>query len=315
MRSTSLCEQGSTDGRAERVKCAGVSCFTFSMKINENTMLEGQRVLLVPYNAEHVPRYHEWMKSPELQQLTASEPLTLEQEYDMQRSWREDDDKCTFIILDTQKWADPSVDEETCMLGDVNIFLTDSTDPSLAELEVMIAGDSCLLRKPFLALSSLCSVANILSHNRRELQRQRHREGGDTYDDALWSQETWDQKVSGKDWFGQSHQHRHVQKAALPGGVCVSGVQRGDPRVNGGRVCSEDITGGSPDEGKGLQTNLQRQTCTERTERYASFLKACSSNTDQSLQELSVSMQLEVCQSIFYFLKGNYVFFIKRLFP
>lgn len=32
------------------------------------------------------------MKSPELQQLTASEPLTLEQEYDMQRSWREDND-------------------------------------------------------------------------------------------------------------------------------------------------------------------------------------------------------------------------------
>lgn len=32
------------------------------------------------------------MKSPELQQLTASEPLTLEQEFDMQRSWREDDD-------------------------------------------------------------------------------------------------------------------------------------------------------------------------------------------------------------------------------
>lgn len=32
------------------------------------------------------------MKSPELQQLTASEPLTLEQEYDMQKSWREDDD-------------------------------------------------------------------------------------------------------------------------------------------------------------------------------------------------------------------------------
>lgn len=32
------------------------------------------------------------MKSPELQQLTASEPLTLDQEYDMQKSWREDDD-------------------------------------------------------------------------------------------------------------------------------------------------------------------------------------------------------------------------------
>lgn len=32
------------------------------------------------------------MKSEELQRLTASEPLTLEQEYMMQRSWREDAD-------------------------------------------------------------------------------------------------------------------------------------------------------------------------------------------------------------------------------
>lgn len=107
------------------------------------------------------------MKSPELQQLTASEPLTLDQEYDMQRSWREDDDskgspghtntscpseccnrkvsafpECTFIILDKQRWADASVEEEQCMVGDVNIFLTDPTDPSLAELEIMIAGEA-----------------------------------------------------------------------------------------------------------------------------------------------------------------------------
>ncbi|XP_069576055.1 alpha/beta-tubulin-N-acetyltransferase 9 [Brachyistius frenatus] len=112
------------------------------MKINENTLLEGHTVVLVPYNANHVPRYHEWMKSPELQQLTASEPLTLEQEYDMQKSWREDDDKCTFIVLDKQRWADPGVQEEQCMVGDVNIFLTDPTDTSLAELEIMIAEPS-----------------------------------------------------------------------------------------------------------------------------------------------------------------------------
>ncbi|MEE6523519.1 hypothetical protein FKM82_022460 [Ascaphus truei] len=59
------------------------------MRVNENTVLRGQQVQLVPYEPHHVPRYHEWMKSEELQRLTASEPLTLEQEYGMQGSWEE----------------------------------------------------------------------------------------------------------------------------------------------------------------------------------------------------------------------------------
>uniref|UniRef100_A0A3Q3K4R6 Uncharacterized protein n=1 Tax=Monopterus albus TaxID=43700 RepID=A0A3Q3K4R6_MONAL len=110
------------------------------MKINENTLLEGHIVVLVPYKANHT--YHEWMKHPELQHLSASETMTLKQGYDMQGSWREDDDKCTFIILDKQRWADPSIEEEQCMVGDVNMFLTEPTDLSLAELEIMIAGDA-----------------------------------------------------------------------------------------------------------------------------------------------------------------------------
>ncbi|XP_045669884.1 N-acetyltransferase 9 isoform X3 [Ursus americanus] len=114
------------------------------MRLNENTLLLGKKVVLVPYTAEHVPRYHEWMKSEELQRLTASEPLTLEQEYSMQRSWREDADKCTFIVLDAEKWqARPSTTEDSCMAGDVNLFLTDLRDPSLGEIEVMIAEPSC----------------------------------------------------------------------------------------------------------------------------------------------------------------------------
>nr|XP_020443092.1 N-acetyltransferase 9-like isoform X2 [Monopterus albus] len=82
------------------------------------------------------------MKCPELQHLTASEPPTREQEYDMQWSWREDDDNCTFIIFDKQRWAVPSIEEEQCMVGDVNMFLTDPTDLSLAELEIMTAEPS-----------------------------------------------------------------------------------------------------------------------------------------------------------------------------
>ncbi|XP_032640982.1 alpha/beta-tubulin-N-acetyltransferase 9 isoform X2 [Chelonoidis abingdonii] len=97
------------------------------MKINQNTVLQGKKVTLVPYTSAHVSRYHEWMKSEELQQLTASEPLSLEQEYEMQRSWQEDADST----------------EEDCMVGDVNLFLTDMEDPTVGEIEVMIAEPSC----------------------------------------------------------------------------------------------------------------------------------------------------------------------------
>ncbi|KAM5273048.1 alpha/beta-tubulin-N-acetyltransferase 9 [Ctenodactylus gundi] len=113
------------------------------MRLNRNTVLLGKKVALVPYTLEHVPRYHEWMKSEELRRLTASEPLTLEQEYAMQCSWREDADKCTFIVLDADRWqAQPGPTEESCMVGDVNLFLTDVEDPTLGEIEVMIAEPS-----------------------------------------------------------------------------------------------------------------------------------------------------------------------------
>lgn len=46
-------------------------------------------------------RYHEWMQSAELLEQTASERLTLEQEYDMQRSWFQDENSkdllCSFF--------------------------------------------------------------------------------------------------------------------------------------------------------------------------------------------------------------------------
>ena len=88
------------------------------MRANERLEIHGPRCTLVPYRPEHVTKYHGWMQSPELLavpppphtaplpphpptragQATASEPLTLEAEYEMQQSWHEDADKCTFII-------------------------------------------------------------------------------------------------------------------------------------------------------------------------------------------------------------------------
>ena len=48
---------------------------------------------LIPYRSEFVETYHEWMKDEFNLEMTASEPLSLEEEYKMQESWRVDDKK------------------------------------------------------------------------------------------------------------------------------------------------------------------------------------------------------------------------------
>uniref|UniRef100_A0A1J3K4U9 N-acetyltransferase 9-like protein n=1 Tax=Noccaea caerulescens TaxID=107243 RepID=A0A1J3K4U9_NOCCA len=111
---------------------------TMAMKVS----LEGKRVVLVPYMAEHVPRYHNWMQDEELLQATGSEPLSLEQEYEMQISWTQDPNKQTFIVLDKDFIEGDLVHGEPhvqAMTGDVNIYMNDMDDPKVAEVEIMIA--------------------------------------------------------------------------------------------------------------------------------------------------------------------------------
>ncbi|XP_013794445.1 N-acetyltransferase 9-like protein isoform X1 [Limulus polyphemus] len=107
------------------------------MKVNEKIAIWGTKIILVPYKIYHVEKYHQWMKDQELQELTASEPLTLEQEYEMQQSWLEDDDKCTFIVLDKEDMKQKS--ELDSMIGDVNLFLNNPENLKQGEVEVMIA--------------------------------------------------------------------------------------------------------------------------------------------------------------------------------
>merc|ERR1719356_1696011 len=95
------------------------------MRLNERTTLIGDRCILVPYEASMVPTYHEWMLDSELQEMTGSEPLSLEEEEAMQCSWREDEHKLTFIILDRNRQVDPASGtyvEGGAMAGDVNIY-------------------------------------------------------------------------------------------------------------------------------------------------------------------------------------------------
>ncbi|XP_064103405.1 N-acetyltransferase 9-like protein [Macrobrachium nipponense] len=110
----------------------------YIMKINGRTQLVGDKVILVPYKKSHVAKYHKWMQSPRLQELTASEPLTEEEEYDMQKSWYEDDNKCTFIILDKGCFEETGSEEQS-MIGDTNLYLNEDEGKSVAEGEIMIA--------------------------------------------------------------------------------------------------------------------------------------------------------------------------------
>ncbi|RVE42760.1 hypothetical protein evm_012584 [Chilo suppressalis] len=110
------------------------------MRLNENSKIIGKNVYLVPYRREHVPKYHQWMTNEELRKLTASEPLTLEEEYEMQKSWHSDEDKCTFIILNKAKFDETSNDVDS-MIGDTNIFIQGMKEAK-GEIEIMIAEES-----------------------------------------------------------------------------------------------------------------------------------------------------------------------------
>jgi len=107
---------------------------------NRTEILEGERVLLVPYLPEHVPKYHSWMQALDLLEQTASEKLSLQEQYEMQKSWDSDPNKHIFIILDRTCPDEP--DHSTTgggMAGDVNLFLRDDIGENSAEIEVMIA--------------------------------------------------------------------------------------------------------------------------------------------------------------------------------
>ncbi|EPY49469.1 GCN5-like N-acetyltransferase [Schizosaccharomyces cryophilus OY26] len=118
------------------------------MRINQNTSIDCGNLVLVPYLERHVLKYHNWMKNPKLQELTCSEPLTLEEEFQMQKSWLEDEDKLTFIVIYRQGVENkkPQILHEILfhrnedMIGDVNMFLTEGyeeveDDPAAAEDE------------------------------------------------------------------------------------------------------------------------------------------------------------------------------------
>lgn len=130
------------------------------MKDNWNVKILGNNVLLIPYKKEFVERYHEWMKDPHILQMTASEPLSLVEEFKMQEDWLTDPNKCTFIIA--QKSSEHSLIES--IAGDVNFFFNDLEDPKRVEVDVMI-GEATYRRRGYakeaVSLAMMYAVLNL----------------------------------------------------------------------------------------------------------------------------------------------------------
>mmetsp|Transcript_16836 Transcript_16836/g.29720 ORF Transcript_16836/g.29720 Transcript_16836/m.29720 type:complete len:293 (-) Transcript_16836:101-979(-) len=115
-----------------------------NMRGNWSVYLDTGDILLVPYCQHYVATYHEWMKDEWIQEMTASEPLSMEEEYEMQKSWLEDPKKCTFIILAKKECQNKKNNvypdfSASAMVGDVNLFLNDYENPRRAEIEIMVA--------------------------------------------------------------------------------------------------------------------------------------------------------------------------------
>jgi len=137
------------------------------MKDNWNVKVIGKKVVLVAYKEKFVPKYHGFMSDPAMLELTASEPLTLEVEYEMQKTWYNDPKKLTFIILSKEQQSCGSTSDEEkrsndveidCMAGDINLFLHDNDDPYNAEVDIMIGEPS--YRNKGLATEAL----NLIMH-------------------------------------------------------------------------------------------------------------------------------------------------------
>ena len=134
------------------------------LSVDYHQAVSTSRILLVPYEKHHVPTYHEWMQDKvsrlhgqyetmrlidqEIQKATASEPLSLDEEYAMQRTWRQHSDKLTFISCRPLSRLSATVearqhDSPEKMVGDVNLFLafSDGEDGNgvTGEVELMIA--------------------------------------------------------------------------------------------------------------------------------------------------------------------------------
>lgn len=94
--------------------------------------------------------YNNWLKCPELQELTETEPCSLEEEFRYQKDWENDNQRTSNSALNIYRFIISlnywnleiikliRLKETGKLIGDVNLFFKD--DDESIEINLMIAG-------------------------------------------------------------------------------------------------------------------------------------------------------------------------------
>ena len=109
--------------------------FSSKRKENYDFSLVNEKVALIPYRRHHVAKYHTWMCDPSILEATASEPLSLDEEYAMQRTWRDDATKVCFQMSVDKNWKEvvysllcfPCCYDSNCVLFSVTDYIHNSS--------------------------------------------------------------------------------------------------------------------------------------------------------------------------------------------
>lgn len=81
-----------------RLRIILMDIIMITITIDSILQIGNGRIDLIPYDKEHVPTYHTWLESVEIQELTETEPCTLEEEYQYQEEWEADNQKTSKML-------------------------------------------------------------------------------------------------------------------------------------------------------------------------------------------------------------------------
>lgn len=80
---------------------------------NPDIAYANEKVILITYEERHVKLYHEWMLDDYTREMTCSEGMSLEEEYETRKQWHEHRYSGTFLIMDSEKFVETNGSEVT----------------------------------------------------------------------------------------------------------------------------------------------------------------------------------------------------------